>query len=429
MRIKVKRSFKLSGCIAAPSSKSHSIRGIFLALLARGVSRLINILDSDDVKDAIRVCQSFGARVIIDGKQLTLSSPDRLVLNETSIYTGNSGLTTCFTIPLLGLRLNNDVPIIVDCGEQMRFRPIQPLLNALMQLGLNIVYLKQYGMLPISVSGSLAGGVAVVDGVISQYLSALLIALPYATQDSLIFVKNLREIPYVNMTLDWIMSQHIQLSSTIHNDTYVYSIQGNQRYKHLTVTINGDFSSASYIIAAAILTGGCVKLMSLNMQDSQGDKQLITILRSMGAEIHIDETYMIVSAGNVLHGIAIDVSDTPDLLPILAVIGTHVTGITRIYNARQARIKETDRINSIVSGLRLLGAKIDEYDDGLTVYQSQLVGTMVSGHDDHRTIMALSVAGMIATGVTIIDGASVSKSYPEYIRDMRSIGAEIEVIV
>jgi 3-phosphoshikimate 1-carboxyvinyltransferase len=429
MNLKVKKSLVLNGKVIPPSSKSQSIRGIILALLSEGESTLMNILDSDDAEDAINVCKKLGANINIHGNKLLLKS-EGLPINTDikAIHTGNSGITTRFILPLLGLRKHTQQSIIINCGEQMRARPIQSLVTALTHLGLSIEYLENEGVLPVSVSGSLKGGIAEVDGITSQYISALLISLPCAEQDSEIFVKNLHERPYMEMTLAWLKEQYIQFTHSMEKNTDIFHIKGNQRYKSFTTTIAGDFSSASYLIAAATLTEGCVELSGLNMQDPQGDKRLVTILQEMGADITIEHNSLIIQGGKLLKGIKIDANDIPDLLPTLAVIGTQAMGKTEIINVRQARIKETDRIHSMTEGLTLLGAKVDEHDDGLTVYQSKLQGASVSGYDDHRTVMALSVAGMLAEGLTVIDDAeAINKTYPKYIETMRSIGAKMEV--
>lgn len=430
MNLKVEKSLTLHGKIVPPSSKSQCIRGIIFALLSKGESTLMNMLDSDDTEDAIRVVENLGAKITNHHNQLILKS-DGLPINTkaNTIQTGNSGITTRFMLPVLGLRKNTDNPIIVNCGEQMRARPIQSLVTALTHLGMTIQYLENPGVLPISVSGILKGGIAEVDGITSQYISALLISLPCAENDSEITVKNLHERPYMEMTLNWLREQHIQFAHKTEKNADMYYIKGNQRYKNFVTSIAGDFSSASYLIAAAALTEGSVELSGLNMQDPQGDKRLVMILKDMGADITITSHSLIIRGGKQLKGLKIDANDIPDLVPTLAVIGTQATGKTEIHNVRQARIKETDRIHSMTEGLTRLGAKVDEYEDGLTVYQSKLMGAKVKGYGDHRTVMALSLAGMFADDLTLIEDAeAINKTYPTYIETMRSLGAKMEVV-
>jgi 3-phosphoshikimate 1-carboxyvinyltransferase len=430
MHLKIEKSSKLNGKLIPPGSKSQTIRGILLALLSAGDSTLVNVLRSEDTEHAIQVCQKLGVEIISHDDKLLLKSHGVPIPTDVrTINTGNSGITTRFIMPLLGLRKNSDQPIIVNCGEQMRARPIKSLVNALMNLGLSIEYLENEGTLPVSISGSLKGGNAEVEGITSQYLSALLLSLPCARNNSEITVRDLHERPYMEMTLHWLRLQNVKYSHRREAHTDIFNIPGNQTYHPFTTTIAGDFSSASYLIAAAALTEGCVELTGLNMQDPQGDKRLVTLLQDMGADISIHSTGLIIQGGKELKGIKINANDIPDLLPTLAVIGTKARGKTEIYNVKQARIKETDRIHSMTEGLTRLGAKVDEHEDGLTVYQSELHGGLVKGYADHRTVMALSIAGMLAEGTTIIDDSeAINKTYPEYIETMRSIGANMEVI-
>lgn len=430
MRIVVHKTPHLHGTVMLPGSKSHTIRGLFFAALARGKSILFNVLESDDSQCTLAILHAMGVAVDIDGSTLTALSkgqPFSTVVNE--IYTGNSGIATRFVLPLLGLRKNHQDPILVHCGEQMRNRPMKPLLDALQKLGMHIQYLENDGQLPIYVSGSLQGGRVDIEGFTSQYLSALLIHLPCAHSDSVITVKNLHERPYVDMTLAWLTQQGIQYHHQQKENIDIYSIKGGQSYQPFTTSIAGDFSSASCLLAAASLIPGEVTLRGLNMHDTQGDKQFIPLLQKMGARILVGDNEIIIHGGQPLQGTSIDANAIPDLLPALAVVATQAAGKTEIVNVKQARIKETDRIHSMTDGLRRMGAKITEQSDGMTLYQSTLQGAVVDGYQDHRTVMALTVAGMLADGITLItDGEAIHKTYPGFIDAMQSLGANLDVI-
>ena len=429
MNLMVKKTIKLNGQVRSPGSKSQSIRAIFLAAMCEGESILKNILHSEDTQDAINVCKQLGVRITEQNHILTIES-DGLPLDvlNSEIFSGNSGITTHFVMPILGLRKNIDKKIILNCGEQMRARPIKSLVDALTNLGLDIAYVDHSNTLPVSITGELKGGKTWVDGITSQYLSALLLALPCARNDSEIKVADLRERPYVDMTLNWLLEQGIQFSHQSCGNIDIYEIKGNQKYKCIHSSIAGDFSSASYLIAAAALIPGEVVVAGLDMTDPQGDKRLVSILQKMGADIVIEPTRLIIRGGKALSGIKIDANDIPDLLPTLAVIGTVASGKTEICNVQQARIKETDRIHSMAEGLIRLGAVVEESDDGLTVYESKLQGCFVKGYNDHRTVMAFSIAGMLAQGTTTIDDSeAINKTFPDYIHAMQTLGAIMEV--
>lgn len=429
MKLVVQHTLALNGEVVLPGSKSESIRGLLIGLLAEGESTLVHFLDSEDTRDAKRVCQDLGA-VIHDDNGLLKIDSHGLFFNEKvrTIHTGNSGITTHFILPLLGLRETLDHPIIVNCGDQMRKRPIHTFMKALNHLGLTIQYLDKTGKLPVAISGRLRGGACEVDGITSQYLSALLLSLPCVENNSIITVHNLQERPYLDMTMNWLSKQNIKFTHRQMNGIDEFIISGNQRYQKFTASIPGDFSSAANLIAAACLTDGCVELKGIDMNDAQGDKILVNILLEMGADIQVLPKSLIIRGGKPLKGVCIDAKDIPDLLPILAVIGTVAKNKTQICNVKHARIKETDRIHSMTNGLSRLGATIEEHLDGMTIYQSKLTGNLVNGYDDHRTVMALSIAGLIASGTTLIeDGNAINKTFPTYLECMGSIGAKMEL--
>ena len=430
MRLLCNPTQLLQGNISAPKSKSHSIRAIIVALLSTGTSNIIDALQASDIDDALRVCQDLGANIHHHANTTQLHSPGVPLHNNTNtIYTGSSGITTRFILPTLGLRKNHQEIVIVDSSEQMRQRPIEPLVNALRTLGLTIKYVEQENSLPIAVSGQLQGGKTTIDGTSSQYLSALLLNLPCCPSDSEITVKNLQERPYIDLTLQWLNKYQIQYTEQRDKDHTIFYIPGKQRYIAMNNTIAGDYSSASYVIAAATMIPGKVILNGLDINDRQGDKKLIELLQTMGANIEVNNDHLIINGGHRLKGIDINANDIPDLLPTLAVIGTYAEGKTTLSHVKHARIKETDRIHSMCEGLRAMHATVKETDDGMIVHQSRLIGATVKGYDDHRTVMALSLVGMLAEGTTtIIDAEAINKTYPKYISTMASVGAQMEVI-
>lgn len=429
MHLIIKKNSKFSGNIFLPSSKSETIRGFYFSLLAKGNSEIHHFLESDDTQDALSVCRALGATLQKNNNNVMIQS-EGIPFNipNNYIYTGNSGITTHFILPLLGFRQNPTEFVTVESGKQMQQRSIKTFVSALRQLGLKIEYVQQDGFLPLKISGTLLGGNANLDGITSQYLSALLIALPLALKDSILTVKNLHERPYVNMTLRWLEEQNIAYSHQHIEQEDIYHIKGRASYNNFQKKMSGDFSSASYFIAASLLLHGNVTLEGLNMHDAQGDKQLISLMRNAGANIEILPSTVNIQGGKSLQGMDIDAKDIPDLVPTLAVIGTQMKTRMKIYNVPNARLKETDRIHSMTDGLRRLGAKIEEFEDGMIIYPSQLMGNKLKGFHDHRTVMALSVAAMCAEGETIIENAeAIHKTFPEYVKLMQTLGAAITI--
>lgn len=420
----------VAGEVLIPGSKSQSIRALFFALMAKGRSDLDNLLVSEDTECAIRVCRALGADIVREGDTVQVQSVGLPLQTEaTTLHAGDSGITTRFVLPICGFLAQPHPPVVVTCGEQMRARPIASLAEALQCLGMSVEYVNDSGKLPLQISGTLIGGEATVSGITSQYLSALLVALPCAPNSSVIRVEKLHERPYVDLTLAWLQRQNIRY---VHrrptSELDEFEIVGGQHYQPFDITIPGDFSSASYFIAAACLLGTEVTLLGLDYHEPQGDKRLVSILQEMGADIDIHSDRLIIRGGRPLQGIHIDANDIPDLLPTLAVIGTRASGRTTITNVPQARIKETDRIHSMTEGLRKMGATIEEFSDGMTVYPSDLVGAEVAGFHDHRTVMALALAGLLAQGETRISHArAIEKTFPTYVHCMQSLGARLDL--
>lgn len=432
MKLLVNKISKIGGTISPPPSKSHSVRALFIASLAKGTSIITDILDADDTRAAIEVCKKLGATVSSKKNKsgnLTCTIKGKgtpLVIKDTEIFTGDSGITTTFVIPILGLRKNNDEKIIVTCGEQMRKRPLSPIIMAVGNLGMKIV--SKNGTCPLETSGELIGGRTEVDGQNSQHLSALLLSLPLAKNNSVVTVKNLQERPYIEMTLAHLKEQNVKITHTKKGKTDTFAIQGNQKFKPFKKIIPGDFSSASYLIAAAVLLPGKTTIEGLNMKDSQGDKAIIPILQQMGAQIEISKNSLVIVGGGKLRGMTINCKDIPDMVPTLAVIATQAEGKTTLKNIGHARIKETDRIKSMATELKKMGVKIEENATSLIIYRSKLYRAKLNGYNDHRTIMALAIAGLLAEktkngATTEIDTAEgITKTFPNFTTTMNSIG-------
>jgi len=430
MKLIVHKTEKIQGEATPPASKSQTIRSILLGVLARGTSTLLNPLESQDTKDAVAAARSLGAKVAVKKGSIVVTSAGAPLLKaKNKLHTGNSGVTTHLFMPVMGLRGRGAKPVLFNCGEQMRKRPLTPLTSALKNLGLRI----SGSVPPFSISGELTGGTTDVAGRMSQYLSALLISLPLAPNDSVVTALDLGEKPYVEMTEALLREQKIRYTHTKTRRGDVYAIKGRQTYRPFKKQVAGDFSSASYLIAAGALFPGTVVLKGLDMNEPQGDKILIEILRDMGAQIQIERNKeignrLIIKGGKPLKGIKIDANAIPDLVPTFAVIGTQAKGKTEIVNVGQARIKETDRLRSMTEGLSRLGADITERPDSLVVRQSALCGAKVRGFGDHRTVMALSLAGMLAKGKTEIDTAeAIEKTFPAFVKVMQELGGKLNM--
>jgi 3-phosphoshikimate 1-carboxyvinyltransferase len=414
----ISKESKLSGEILIPASKSHTIRAVAIAAMAEGRSVLRNPLDSADARAAFRAAAEFGARIteeegnwIIDGVAGNISKV------ASFVDVANSGTTLRIFSALAAL---NDHDITFDGDKSIRKRPMTPLISALMNLGVRIKSAEN--KCPLTVKGPIKGGSTTVDGISSQFLTALLFSAPLANADSEIIVENLHEKPYVEITLDWLRNQNIQFEQ---KGLDWFRVKGNQRYTAFDKQIPADFSSATFALCAAAITKSEVLIKGLDFKDHQGDKEVFNYLQKMGAELIYDEDGVRVK-GRDLEGIEIDMNATPDALPAMAVVGCFAKGTTKLVNVAQARLKECDRIHAIATELSKMGANIEELSDGLIIKQSELKGTKLYGYDDHRMVMSLSVAGMASAGETIVDTAeAVSVTYPSFLDDMKAIGAKL----
>ena len=422
MNLIVNKTEKLTGEIEIPGSKSHTIRAVVIASLAEGKSKIINPLFSDDTKAAINGCRALGALIkeennnlIIEGFNGNPGEP----LKKLDMLNSGTSINMLVSVTALG-----NFKVILDGDDSLRKRPVQPLLDALENLGVSAKSIDNNGCPPIEIQGPIKGGETDVHCKSSQYLSSLLISCPLINNETRIHAKNICEIPYINMTLKWLDEFKIEYEN---KNLEYFKILGNQKYDSFEKSIPADWSSAAFPICAAAITNSDVLIKGPDINDAQGDKKVIDYLKKMGADIEINENGIRI-IGKELNGAEIDLNETPDLLPVMAVVACFAKDETRLVNVAHARIKETDRIKVMHDELKKLGADIGELEDGLIISHKPLKGALLNGHSDHRVVMALSLAGLIAEGKTIIDTAeSVSVTYPDYFESMKALGANLEV--
>lgn len=410
---------ELSGEILVPASKSHTIRAVAIATMAEGRSILRNPLESSDARSSLRAAVEFGARVNVEKDSWTIDGVGKDISPVASfIDVANSGTTLRIFTALASLASHY---IYFDGDKSIRKRPMTPLLSALRNLG---AFTNTPGdKCPFGISGPLRSGTTHVNGISSQFVTALLFAAPLAKGNTEIIVDDLHEHPYVEITLDWLRSQNIRFEQEGLDKFHVY---GNQKYTPFDRQIPADFSSSTFALCAAAITGSEVLIKGLDFKDHQGDKEIFSYLQQMGAKIEHTDNGVKVSGGD-LQGIDIDMNATPDALPAMAVVGCFAKGTTRLLNVAQARLKECDRIKAVTTELTKMGAKITELEDGLIIEHSPLKGALVHGYDDHRMVMALTVAGLAASGETVVDTAeSVNITYPSFFEDFKNLGAKLK---
>ena len=422
MLIYVTRS-RTRGTVRIPGSKSHTVRALFIASLAEGRSVISHPLLSKDAFSAVEACKAFGARIENTGDGFVIDGTGgKPAVPENVVDVGNSGTTLRFAMMTAGL---TDGWTVFTGDSQIRRRPLGPLIRAMNQLGGHVFSTRGNDMAPVAVGGRLKGGSTELDAFTSQYLSSILITAPLLDSDTEIIITRLNEKPYVEMTMWWLDGQGIEYSN---EDFRRIKIKGGQRYRAFCTEIPGDFSSATFFMVLAAVSGEEFVLKNLDMTDPQGDKMVLRYLADMGAEVSCRENGIAIK-GKELKGIEIDMNATPDALPAMAVAGCFARGETRLVNVPQARVKETDRIRVMCTELAKMGADIEELPDGLVIRESKLRGCRVNGHGDHRIVMALTIAGLNAEGETCIETAeAVDVTFPEFPMLIRQCGGDIRLV-
>lgn len=423
MELRINPVKSLSGTAKAPPSKSYTHRAIIIASLAEGKSILKETLISEDTTASIDACRGIGAKIEIKGNEIIIrGNSGKIKAPDTVIDAGNSGTTIRIMTSVVSLC---DRRVELTGDESIQKRPMQPLLDALEQLGAKTE--SRNGNPPVSVTGPIKGGICRIRGDISsQFISGLLIATPLAKSDTEIQItKELKSKPYIDLTLDVLEN----FKGKIEREDNKFFIRGNQGYTGKEYAIEGDYSSSAFILGAAALTDSNVVVKNLYKDSKQGDRRIIEILGMMGVDVAVQENSVTVKGDGKLNGIDIDLSDSPDLVPIVAVLGSLAKGKTLIRNVEHLRYKESDRLHAITAELKKMGAGIKEGRDNLKMEGAEsLKGGKLNGWDDHRIVMSLAVAGLRADGETTIDAAeSISVSFPNFVGIMRKLGTEISL--
>lgn len=404
----------LVGSVDAVASKSHGHRLLIAAALAKRPTKVSIGTTSEDI-EATRSCL----------KQLESSAP---VLDCRE-----SGSTLRFLLPVV-MALKGEA-LFMGSGRLPK-RPISPLKEEMEAHGCSFsnLHRKKNGAQEIChVKGRLKGGIFTLPGnVSSQYITGLLFALPLLKENSQIRLTSpLESKPYVDLTVDVLRMCRIEVYVEENEGLLTYKVQGKQQYiPPDEMTAEGDWSNIAFWVAAGVLSKESgVICRRLNLRSIQGDREIINISLRMGGKILKKHTSLLAMEAP-LKGIHIDVSGIPDLVPILAVMAAAAKGTTHIHNAARLRLKESDRLAAMYDCLSRLGADITEQPGGLTITGGfPLKGGTVNGYNDHRVVMAMTVASILCDGPLIIEGAdAVNKSYPTFFEDFKWLGGEYRVL-
>ncbi len=415
----------ISGDVRVPPSKSHTLRALLFSMMAHGDSVISNYLASPDTMLMIEAMRKFGAQVVVEDEAIYVRGvAGKIERPNDVINVGNSGLLYRL---LAGIAALGDSYVVITGDESIRTRrPIKPLLHALTSQNIFAESSVPGGYAPIIVKGPLRPGCFSLKGQDSQPISSLLIACAFLPGCSEIYVSDPGERPWIDLTLSWLSKFGIQV---INADYRYYWISGEAKVSGFEIQVPGDFSTAAYLIAAAIVTKSTVSISGLDMNDVQGDKVLVEILRTMGVRIASDEESgrLVVDGRWEFSGTEIDINSCVDALPILAVIGCFASSPTTIRGGEVCRVKESDRISSIVTELKKMGANIEEKRDGMIIRPSKLRGATLTSHNDHRIALSLIVAALGSSCQSEIQGVEyIAKTYPTFLCDFLSLGGKIE---
>ena len=407
------------GKAAAPSSKSYTIRGLICGALADGKSEIISPLASDDTAAAINVLKKVGVTIRQQKKNWMVSGGD-LRPPTSDLFCGDSAATLRFMTAFGAI-----IPGIchLTAGPSLSRRPVKILIDALKMLGVKCS--SNGGLPPVKVEGGIfTGGATSLPGNISsQYVSALLQIAPFAAEGMTIKLTTpLESRPYVMMTLDTMQWFGITVAFNKNLDTFEIL---PHKYKPTRYKVEGDWSSASYLLALGALAGE-VEVDNLDMESLQGDRMLVGFLQDMGASVISGRNAVIVKQSN-LKAIKADLSDCIDLLPTMAVLAAVAGGTSELTGIERARLKESDRVAAVKEGLQRMGINVTEEANRLTITGGKPKGTLIDSKGDHRIAMAFSSLGTVV-GDTVIGGAEcVAKTYPEFWDVFKNLGGKVKI--
>ncbi len=420
MKCKVDKS-TLSGTISCPPNKSYSHRAIFLASLANGKSILRNVLLSRDTLATVNACKAFGAKIEINGSTVTVESTGRILPQTSQIDASNSGTTIRISTAIASL---SDKTITLTGDASLQKRPMQPLLDALTQLGVKCT--STDGKPPVTVKGRSEGGNTHISGSISsQFISALLISGPKMKNGITLEIDGeLVSKPYLDSTIATMKKFGVTVNTISPYKKYNIS---NQKYTPSDFVVPSDFSSIALLLSAAVLLGEDMSIDASLGDLPQGDREILSYLERLGVKINLGEKITL-SSPKLLNGGKFDLSNNPDLLPPMAILALKTSKPIEIYNVKHARFKETDRIAILARELAKIGITVTEKEDGLILDSPKILKSAeLESSDDHRLFMAFSIAGMFVGNCTITDPDSVDVSYPTFVEDMRKIGANLTI--
>ena len=415
----ISRTGPITATIAAPPSKSYSVRALLLAAMTNGTTTITNCLDADDTRYAWEALRAIGydiggsfQRELYVGERLSMSA------NEVAISAGNAGTVMRF---LTGWLAFTPGRFIISGDQRMHERPIGDLVEVLMKIDAEVEYVEREGYPPLRIRGKrMRGGneVSIAADVSSQFVSALMLGAATLPGGMTIHLLSSASAPYIEITADILRA----FGATVQRSGNSIEVKARALERN-EYRVEGDYSSASYWFAAAAVTGGTVRVTGLASPSVQGDARFLDILEAMGCSVARSADHIEVHGAGLTGG-TFDCNATPDIVPTLAAIAPLASSPVEITNVANLRVKESDRLAVLTAELRRLGASVDEKPDGLVIRPGW--GTdaaTIDPHGDHRIAMSFAISGLARGDVTIGDERVASKSYPRFWKTLDEVTA------
>ncbi len=423
MKCKIEKS-TIGGEIHCPANKSYTHRAIFLSALSDGKSIIKKILRSNDTNATISACRAFGVEINESDDTVTVENSIGSTVEGSMINAQNSGTTLRIATAIAALSGGNTE---LTGDESLKKRPMKPILDSLEELGVDTE--SNDGKPPITIKGKINGShVSIKGDISSQFISGLLIIAPRLKNGLTVEIDgNVVSKPYIDLTITTMNKFGVNVE--VVEPYKKYSIV-HQIYKPTTFTIPSDFSNLALLLSANVLLGDSLKIKISLGELPQGDEEIIDILEKIGVNVILDSETITTKSPELLDGGKFDLSNTPDLLPALAILVLKCKTQIEIYNVKHARYKETDRISIICSELKKIGIIVTEKEDGMVLKKGdELVdGVELNSHGDHRLFMAFSIVAMLIGNCSVTDPDSAGVSYPDFISDMQKCGAKISIV-
>jgi 3-phosphoshikimate 1-carboxyvinyltransferase len=406
--------------IKVPGSKSITNRALVLASLAKGKSKIISPLESDDTKYLLNALSLCGIKIQKRGNGFSIYGRNgEYITPKQDLFIGNAGTTMRFLTSLLCF---GEGVFNITCEERMKERPIKDLVEALTFLGADITYTEKQDYPPLKIKGAKLTGdkITIPGSKSSQYISSVLMVAPLFENGLIINIEGeLVSKPYIDTTINVMKDFGVEIEN---NEYQRFIIKPGQKYKRKNYLIQGDASSASYFMAAAAICSGECEISNVGYKCNQGDINFAYLLEKMGAKVNVKRHKTFIKSDGRLKGIKCDLNNTPDVVQTLAVVALYAEGETLIENVYNLRIKETDRLDALEKELTKMGADVKTGRDWIKITpRISYKPAEIKTYNDHRMAMSFALAGLKTNGIRILNPEVVSKSYPLFFDDFNKL--------